>query len=135
MAAQPMGRDRSAAVIILTALAVVAGVLEVVDVLRYLGILPMGEVLSLEFYGVNWLGAILSAIVAAIWLSVARQLWNLDAQGWLFVVVIAMLNLVLLLAAVLGRTTFQAVSLSVIVNAAALILALLPSTKAAFGRS
>ena len=77
----------------------------------------------------------LSAIVAAIWFSVVRQLWNLDERGWQFVVIIAILNLVLVLAAVLGRTTFQAVSLSVIVNAAALILALLPGTKAAFGRS
>jgi len=135
MAAQPMGRERNAAVTILAALALVAGVLEVIDVLRYLGILPMGEVLGLRFYGVDWLGAILSAVVAVIWFSVTRQLWNLDPQGWLFVVVIAVLNLILLLVAVLGRTTFQAVSLSVIVNAAALILALLPSTKAAFGRS
>src|SRR3954447_15195490 len=113
MAAQPMGRQRNASVVVLTALAVVAGVLEVVDVLRYLGMLPMGELLGLQFYGVNWLGAILSAIVAAIWLSVARQLWNLDERGWQFVVVIAVLNIVLVLAAVLGRTTFQAVSLSV----------------------
>jgi hypothetical protein len=135
MAAQAMGRQRNAAVMILTVLAVVAGVLEVIDVLRHLGILPLGEVLGLQFYGVSWLGAILSAIVAVIWFSVARQLWNLEPQGWLFVVIIAILNLVLLLAAVLGRTTFQAVSLGVIVNAAALLLALLPSTRAAFGQS
>ncbi len=135
MAAHAMGRQRNAAVVILTALAVVSGVLEVIDVLRHLGILPVAEVLSLKFYDMSWLGAILSAIVAVIWFTVARQLWNLDPQGWLFVVVIAILNLALLLAAVLGRTTFQAVSLTVVVNAAALILALLPSTKAAFGQS
>ena len=135
MAAHAMGRQRNAAVMILTALAVVAGVLEVIDVFRHLGILPVAEVLGLQFYGMSWLGAILSAIVAVIWFTVARQLWNLDPQGWLFVVVIAIINLALLLAAVLGTTTFQAVSLSVVVNAAALILALLPSTKAAFGQS
>jgi hypothetical protein len=134
MAAHAMGRQRNAAVVALTVLAVVSGVLEVIDVLRHLGILPVAEVLSLKFYDMNWLGAILSAVVAVIWFTVARQLWNLDPQGWLFVVVIAILNLVLLLVAVLGKTTFQAVSLSVIVNAAALILALLPSTKAAFGQ-
>src|SRR5260370_35895693 len=95
MAAQPMGRQRNAAVVILTTLAVVAGVLELVDVLRYLGSLPMGEGLSLQFYGVNWLGAILSAIVAAIWLSRARQLWKLDRRGWQFVGVIAIPTIVL----------------------------------------
>ena len=135
MATQAIGRQRNAAVVILTVLAVMAGVLEVVDVLRHLGIMPLGEVLSLQFYGVSWLGAILSAIVAAIWFSVARQLWNLDPQGWVFVVVIAILNIILLLATVLGRTTFEAVSLGVVVNAMVLILALLPGTKAAFGRS
>jgi hypothetical protein len=134
MTAQPVGRQRDAAIVILAALAVVAGVLEVIDVLRHLGMLPLGEALGLQFYGVSWLGAILSAIVAVIWFSVARQLWNLDPQGWLFVVVIAILNLILLLVSVLGNTTFQAVSLGVLVNAAALILALLPSTKAAFGQ-
>jgi hypothetical protein len=135
MGAQSIGRQRDAAVVVLTALAVVSGILEVIDVLRHLGILPLGEVFGLQFYGVSWLGAILSAIVAMIWFSVARQLWNLDPQGWLFVVVIATLNLILLFASVLGRSTFQAVSLGVLVNAAALVLALLPSTKAAFGRS
>jgi hypothetical protein len=134
MAAHAMGRQRNAAVVVLTVLAVVSGVLEVIDVLRHLGILPVAEVLSLKFYDMSWLGAILSAVVAVIWFTVARQLWNLDPQGWLFVVVISILNLALLLVSVLGRTTFQAVSLSVIVNAAALILALLPSTKAAFGQ-
>lgn len=135
MGAQSLGRQRNAAVMILAALAVVACVLEVIDILRFTGVLPMGEVLGLEFYGVNWLGALLSGIVAVIWMSVARQLWNLDPRGWSFVVVIAILNLVLNFAAILGRTSFQAVSLSVIVNVAALVLAMLPSTKAAFGRS
>ena len=135
MGAQSIGRQRDAAVVILAALAVVSGILEVIDVLRHLGILPLGEVFGLQFYGVSWLGALLSGIVAVIWFSVARQLWNLEPRGWMFVVVIAVLNLVLLFAAVLGNSTFQSVSLGVVVNAAALILALLPSTKAAFGQS
>lgn len=135
MGTRSIGRQRDTAIVILAALAVVSGILEVIDVLRHLGILPLGEVFGLEFYGVSWLGAILSGIVAVIWFSVARQLWNLDPQGWWFVVVIASLNLVLLLASVIGHSTMQAVSLGVVVNVAALILALLPSTKAAFGQS
>jgi hypothetical protein len=95
----------------------------------------VGEIFGLQFYGVNWVGAILSGIVAVIWFSVARQLWNLDPQGWMFIVIIAILNLVLLLAAVVGKSTFQSVSLSLLINVAVLVLALLPSTKAAFGRS
>src|SRR3954471_2140361 len=132
MTARAIGRHRTAAVTILAVLAVVEGILEVVDVLRHLSLLPLGETLGLQFYGTSWLGAILSAVVAMIWFSVARQLWNLDPQGWQFVIIIASLNLILLLATVLGKSTLQSVSLGVLVNAAALLLALLPGTKAAF---
>jgi predicted flap endonuclease-1-like 5' DNA nuclease len=53
-----------------------------------------------------------------------------DPSGWLSWSCI--INLIFLFLAILGKTTFSAVALQVIVNAAALILALLPSTKAAF---
>ena len=88
-----------------------------------------------QFFGVNWVGVILSVIVALIWLSVARQLWRVDPQGWLFVVVIAIVYLIFDFVAVLGGSAFQAVLPSVIVNAVALILAVLPNTRAAFGQS
>jgi len=52
----------------------------------------------------------------------------------LFVVVIAIFNLIFLFLAILGKTTFSAVTLQVLVNAVALILALLPGTKRAFGQ-
>jgi hypothetical protein len=129
----PMPRHRTAAVTILAILAVIAGVIAVVDTLRYLGLLPIAEVLGMHFFGVDWLGAILSAVLALIWFAVARQIWNLDPRGWLFVILMAAFNLIILALAIIGATTFQAVAVNVIVNAVALILALLPSTKQAFG--
>jgi len=63
---------------------------------------------------------------------VAWWIWNLNPSGWLFVVVISVINLIFLFLAILGQTTFSAVLLQIVVNAAALILALIPSTKAAF---
>jgi hypothetical protein len=129
------GRHRTAAVTILAIVAVIAGILNVIDTLRYLGLLPIAEAFGLRFFGVNWFGAILSAIVAVIWFVVAKQSWTLDLRGWLFVVLIAVFNLIFLLLAILGSTTFQAVALSLLVNAIALGLAMLPSTKEAFGRA
>jgi hypothetical protein len=83
---------------------------------------------------VSILGALLAGVVALIWFSTARQLWNLDPRGWRFVITIALLNLIFLAIAVLGQTSFSAVLPSMLLSLAALALALLPSTKAAFGQ-
>jgi hypothetical protein len=139
MASQPLGmsggRQRTAAVTVLAIIAVIAGILNVIDTLRYLGLLPMAEAFGLQFFGVNWFGALLSGVVAVIWFAVAKQLWTLDPRGWLFMVLIAAFNLIFLGLAILGSTTFQAVALLMLVNLIALVLALLPGTKAAFGRA
>src|SRR4051794_37385206 len=110
MASQPAGlsggRHRTAAVTVLAAIAVLAGIWNVVDTLRYLGLVPMTGVLGREFFTVNWLAAILSGIVAVIWFAVAKQLWRLDERGWLFVVFIAAFDLFFLLLSLLGGTQF-----------------------------
>ncbi|MEZ4519451.1 MAG: hypothetical protein R3C44_22355 [Chloroflexota bacterium] len=58
-----------------------------------------------------------------------------NPSGWLFVVVIAIINLIFLFLAILGKTTFSSVLLQIVVNAVLLILAFLPGTQAAFGQS
>jgi hypothetical protein len=131
------GGHRTAAVVILAIIAVIAGIWNVMDTLRYLGLIPVVEVMGfgLKLFNVNWLGAILSGIVAAIWFSVARQVWNLDPRGWLFIVFIAAFDLFFLFLSMLGGTPFQAIAPIVLLCAVALLLALLPSTKNAFGRA
>jgi hypothetical protein len=120
---------------VLAILAVIAAILAILDALRYSGILPIAALGPLNFFGVSFVGVILSVIVALIWLAVARQLWNVDPQGWLFVVVIAIVYLIFDFVAMLGGSSFQAVLPSLIVNAIALILAVLPNTRAAFGQT
>jgi hypothetical protein len=61
-------------------------------------------------------------------------LWNLDPRGWMFVVVIAIFNLILGAVAVIGGTPVQSLGLGLAISGLALILALLPGTKAAFGQ-
>jgi hypothetical protein len=131
------GRHRTFAVTVLAIIAVLAGLWNVVDTLRYLGLIPIVEVMGfgLKLWNINWLGAILSGIVALIWFSVAGQLWKLDERGWLFVVLIAAFDLFFLLLSMFGGTTFQAIAPLVLLCAVALLLAMLPSTKEAFGRS
>ena len=46
--------------------------------------------------------------------------------------VIAVVNLIILVLAILGNTTFSAVAPAFLVNVIALVLALLPSTEEAF---
>jgi len=134
----PVRRERTCLITLLAILAVIAGINAFLDAARYMGWLPflvntpLGEI-KFAVPQAQWLGAILAAIVGVIWFAVARQLWNLDPRGWLFIVVIAIFNLILLFLAVLGQTTFASVLPGILLSGAALIIALLPNTKAAFG--
>ncbi len=138
MSTSTQGR-RTAVVVILAILAVIAGLLAFLDAARYMGWLPVTVPTILGEYkfimpNAYWFGAILSALVGIIWFSVANWIWNLNPQGWLFMVVIAVINLIMLLVALIGSTPFQAILLPGLVNVVVLILALLPGTKAAFGQ-
>ena len=127
-------KERTWAIYILFILAIIAGLLAFVDAARYMGWLPIATLGELKFTlpSAQWLGALLEAMVGVIWFVVAKWIWDLNESGRLFVLVIAVVNLIILLLAILGQTTFSAVALGVIVNVLALILALLPSTEEAF---
>lgn len=134
-----MVRERTASIWILIVLAVIAGILALLDAARYMGWLPvsittlLGEI-KFVLPSANWFGALLSALVGVIWFVVAGWLYNLNPSGWMFMVVMAIFNLILLVLAILGQTTFTAVLVQVLVNALVLILAFLPGTRAAFGQ-
>ncbi len=134
MAYQPAKRERTLAVALLALLAVVAGILSLIDAARYMGWLSIGSIGGMKFFLPNaqWLAAIMAAIVGLIFFMVASWLWKLNPSGWLFVVVLTVLNLIFLFLAILGKTTISDVLLQLVINAVALILALWPSTKQAF---
>ena len=73
---------------VLIAGALILGILNLIDAARFMGQSILG-LARLQFGGFNWLGALLAFILALIWLSVARQLYNLDPRGWVFVAAIA----------------------------------------------
>lgn len=127
-------KQRPLAVTILAVMALVAGILALVDALRLFDLFRPTD--DLEFFSptLTIFGAVLAIIVALIWFSTARQLFNLDPRGWMFVVVISIIMIVFEVVAILGGTSFGAVIASLVVPVVTLILAFLPGTQAAFGQ-
>ena len=121
--------NRTAGISILAVIAVVAGIVAVVDTLRYLNILFS----PLSFLGAPLLGAILSGLVALIWFWAASRVWNVDPQGWLFMVSIAAIYLIIDIVALIADTPIELLFGSIVISVLALILGLLPSTKREFG--
>jgi hypothetical protein len=128
-------QTRPLAVTLLAVLAAIAGIAAFIDTLRFLGLLPIAQLGPLLFFDFSLFGAVLSGIVALIWFSTAGQIWNLDQRGWMFVIFVAVLNLILLLLAWLGRSTFGAVLPGMLIALATLGLAMAPDTRRAFGRT
>ncbi len=126
---------RPIAVTLLAIIAVIAGLVALGDILRYLGLLPIVALGTLGFYGISWLGAIMSALVAWIWFWAAGLLWKLDPRGWSFTISIAVIYLVFDFIAILGGTPWQALLPSLVITGLALLLCILPGTKAAFGQA
>jgi predicted flap endonuclease-1-like 5' DNA nuclease len=75
---------------------------------------------------------VLWGLTAFILIWLVKNLWSLNPQGWLFVVVMAVFDLILAFVSILGQSTLQALLPSILINALILIYCLLPGVKAAF---
>jgi len=127
-----MNRTRPFGVTLLAILASLAAVIGIIHTLQYLHLFPffLGP---MRFFGFDLFGAILWGITALVYLWVARKLWNVEPEGWLFLVIISIFNLILAGFSILGASTFEAMLPALIVNGLILIYTLLPGTKSAFG--
>ena len=114
----------------LSVISVVAGFVAIFDAIRYM----QWAFSPFDFVGAPWLGAAMSGLVALIWFWAAARIWNLDPQGWLFMVSIAVIYLILDILSLIAGTPWELLSLSIVITTLALILALLPSTKREFGQ-
>lgn len=126
-------KTRPFGVTVLAILAGIAAILSIFHFLQALGILPyvLGPVSVRDF---NLWYVIMWGLMVWVWVWVTRMLWNVEPQGWMFVVIIAIFNITFDFFAMFGvATTFSDVALNFLVNALILIYALLPGTKEAFG--
>ena len=75
----------------------------------------------------------MALVLAAIYFWLFQRLWNLDPQGWLFIVVLSTLNLIMAVVTIIGNTPWQAMLPALVINGLILLYGLLPGTKDAFG--
>ena len=125
-------KERPLGVTILAILAAVAAVLAAIHTLQFLGIIPffIGSVPLRTF---NFFYAIMWALLVWVYVWLVQMLWRVDRAAWLFLVIITSFNLILDFVAMLGKSSWQDVSVSFIVNGIILIYCMLPGVRNAFG--
>ncbi len=122
---------RPIGITILAVLALLAALMALLHTLQMLHILPffLGPV---RFFSFDLIGAIIWGVMTALYAWLFRMLWTVNLRGWLFVVFLAVLNLIMDAISVLGASTLGAMLPSIIVNVIVLIYAQSPGVKEAF---
>ncbi|MCJ7444459.1 MAG: hypothetical protein MUO26_08015 [Methanotrichaceae archaeon] len=124
-------KHRPIGITILGILALIAAALAVIHTLQMLHLLPI-RIGEMRFWTFDLLGAILWGILAFIYLWVFRMLWEVNPQGWMFVVLLSSLYIIMAFVSILAGSSWDAVAATIVINGIILIYALLPGTKKAF---
>jgi hypothetical protein len=130
-----MSKRRPIGVMLLAVLAALAGIAATIHTLQMLHLWPIKTTYfgrEVNFFDFNLIGAALWGMLAAIYFWLVWSLWKVDARAWLFLVVLASLNLILAVLSIIGQSTWQAMLPTLIVNGLILFYCLLPGTKEAF---
>ena len=127
-----MAKERPIGVTILAFLAILGAVNALIYTLQMLHLIPtyLGPI---AFYQFSLIGAFFWGLLFFIWLAVFRMLWEVQPQGWMFVVLIAIFDLIYGIICVLGGSSWEAMAPIIIISGLILIYCLLPGTKQAFG--
>ena len=123
--------DRPIGVTILAILAGLLFVLNLIAALRFLGFFPFLGPLDIRTFNLWY--ALLYGLVAYIWLWVAKMLWEVDPQGWMFLVFVSVLTLSFDFITLITGGSWYDVNISLILSALILIYLMLPGTREAFG--
>lgn len=127
-----MARERPIGVTILAILAFIGAINAAIYTLQMLHLLPT-YVGPVAFYQFSLIGAFLWGFLTLIWLAVAGMLLQLNPQGYTFMLILGILNLVFGFISILGGSSWEAMASIIIISAAVVIYCLLPGTKQAFG--
>jgi hypothetical protein len=127
-------RERPFGVTILAILAAVAAILAAIHALQFLGIFPF--VIGSSGYKVHafsfWYALMYGLLVwVYIWLTMA--LWRVEPGAWMFLVVVTLFYLTIDLFQMIGASTWQDVSFSILLNGIILLYCMLPGVRRAFG--
>lgn len=127
-----MEKERPIGVTILAFLAILGAVNALIYTLQMLHLIPtyLGPI---AFYQFSLIGAFFWGLLFFIWLAVFRMLWEVQPQGWMFMVLIAVFDLIYGIICVLGGSSWEAMAPIIIISGLILIYCLLPGTKQAFG--
>jgi hypothetical protein len=127
-----MEKSRPLGVTILAFLAILGAMNALIYTLQMLHLLPIfiGPVAFFEF---SLVGAFFWGLLFFIWLWVFRMLWEVNPQGWMFMTLLSVLNLVFGIINVIGASSWQAMAPIIIISGLVLIYCLMPGTKEAFG--
>jgi hypothetical protein len=127
-----MTPHRPLGITIIAILAGIATVISAIHTLQYLHLFPffLG---GMAFFGFDLWGALLWGLMTVVYAWVVVQLWNVNPQGWMFLVLLSALTIVLDIISIIGQSTLSAVAPSLLINAIVLIYCLTPGVKRAFG--
>lgn len=127
-------KERPVGVTILAVLAGIAAVLAAFHALQFLGIIPfiLGPT-GYKFRYFSFWYALMYGLLVWVYVWLMQMLWRVDRQAWMFLVIVTMFYLILDLFMLIGATTWQDVSVSIIVNAIVLLYCMLPGVRSAFG--
>jgi hypothetical protein len=123
--------DRPIGVTILAILAILAAVLNAIVTLRFLGFLPFLGPFDQRIFNLWY--ALLYGVLTYIWIWVAKMLWDVNREGWMFLAIITVFNLCIDFVILVTGGSWYDINLSVIINALILIYVMLPGVREAFG--
>ena len=121
-------------VTILAILAGIAAVIAAVHAIQFLGIFPF--LVGPSGYKVHYFSfwyALMWGIMVWIYAWLVQSLWRVEPQAWMFLVIVTIFELILGFISMLGASTWQDVSASMIVCLIILLYCMLPDVKRAFG--
>jgi len=129
-----MSKKRPLGITILAVLVALAAIVAAYHTLQFLHILPF-SLGPIHFFTFDLLGALLWGLNTFILIWVVYNLWNLNQQALLFVLVITVFDLIVIFLSILGQSTFQAMLPAILINTILLIYCLSPGVKAAFAET
>ena len=126
-------RERPFGVTILAILAGIAAVLSAIHALQFLGIIPffIGGTVPVRYFSLFY--ALMYALLVWVYVWLVQMLWRVEPQAWMFLVFVTIFELIFDFISLLGKSTWQDVSVSVLFNAIVLLYVMLPGVRRAFG--